>query len=81
MAFYKPIVTTDFSAAYEKVIDGKNGLITRMEPHSIAAGVEKLLTSEETRCKFIEYQKEHPLSYDEEMNKFYDIINQNLKSK
>lgn len=81
MAFYKPIVTTDFQAAFEKVIDGENGVITHMEPHSIAAGVEKLLASEETRCKYMEYQKQHPLSYKEEMNKFYDIINQNLKSK
>lgn len=81
MAFFKPIVTTDFPAAYEKVVDGKNGLITQMNAESIAAGVEQLIASEEKRRSFSNCQKEHPLSYDEEMNKFYDIIDKNLVGK
>lgn len=79
MAFSKPIVSTNFSAAYEKIIDGKNGLITKMEAESIASGVEKLLRNPEVMKSFIDYQKKFPLSYENEMKKFYDIVNENIK--
>lgn len=79
MALFKPIVTTDFPAAYEKVTDGKNGLITHMNAESIASGVERLLVCPDLRTEFIACQKENPLSYEHEMNKFYEIIEQNIK--
>lgn len=79
MELFKPIVTTDFPAAYEKVTDGKNGLITHMNAESIASGVERLLVCPDLRTEFIACQKENPLSYEHEMNKFYEIIEQNIK--
>lgn len=78
MAFYRPIVSTNFPAAYEKVVDGKNGIITLMEAQSIACGVEKLLNNTVLRDEFIEYQMKHPLSYAEEMGKFYKIVQEGL---
>lgn len=74
MAFFKPIVTTDFPAAYEKIVDGENGLITKMEAQSIALGVEKLLRDNTLIKKLTENQIAHPLSYEEEMDKFYSIV-------
>lgn len=74
MIFAKPVVTTNFPAAFEKVVDGKNGYITEMNGESVAKAVEKLLSNKETAIAMAEYQKENPLSYSAEMEKFYNII-------
>lgn len=80
MAFYRPVVSTNFKAAYEKIIDGENGFITGMEPSAIADAVEKLIESSELRVNFTNYQKDNPLNYNEELNKFNHIVDNLLKS-
>lgn len=74
MAFGKPVVSTNFGAAYEKIIEGKNGLITEMNAQAIAEAVEQLLSDEQVQKRFVEYQKEHPLTYDKEISKLYSLI-------
>lgn len=75
MAFCKPVVTTNFPAAFEKVIDGKNGYITKMNGVSVAEAIEKLLRNEEIGQNMKKYQEENPLTYDKEIEKFYNVIN------
>lgn len=74
MVFCKPIVTTNFPAAFEKIIDGKNGFITEMNGQSVAEAVEKLLGNKELALSMQNYQKENPLSYSAEIDKFYSIV-------
>jgi glycosyltransferase involved in cell wall biosynthesis len=74
MAFCKPVVTTNFPAAYNKINDGKNGFIVEMNPQAVASSIEKLINDENLRNKMVEYQKNHPLSYDEIINSFDTLI-------
>ena len=53
-ALKKPIVTTDFPAAYEHINNAKNGFITKMTSESIAEAIEKLILSPELRKSFSE---------------------------
>lgn len=70
LAFGKPIVTTNFPAAYEKIDDGKNGIIVDMNAQSVADGVEALL-SDPQKCRAMqEYQIAHPLAYDRVIAEF-----------
>ena len=56
-ALKKPIVTTNFPAAYEHITDGHNGFIIKMEPAAIASAIEKLILSPELRKQFSENVK------------------------
>lgn len=64
LAFGKPIVTTNFPAAYEKIQDGKNGIIVDMDAQSVADGVEALLADQQKYRAMREYQIANPLAYD-----------------
>lgn len=74
MVFCKPVVTTNFPPAYNKIIDGGNGYIVEMTPEAIADKIEKLLCNEEVCKKMIEYQAMHPLTYDEIMDAFDEMV-------
>ncbi|MBR5809332.1 MAG: glycosyltransferase [Clostridia bacterium] len=74
VVFNKPIISTNIPSIYEIIKDGQNGYITEMNGESIAIGVEKLLTDKDVASAMQEYQKENPLTYDEEIEKFYNII-------
>lgn len=76
LVFKKPIVTTNFPAVFEKIIDGKNGFIVDMCSSAIAEAVKKLITNEDIREQMIQYQAEYPLLYNKEIDKFDYIVNE-----
>ena len=67
MLFNKPVVTTNFPAAYEKIRDGQNGLICEMKPEDIASKIVLLLTDEDQYRRIARELEAHPLSYGENM--------------
>lgn len=75
LAFCKPVISTNFPAAFEKVVDGKNGYIVEMNESSISNAIEHLLRNNELIQEIKNYQKSNPLKYDKEIDKFYEIIN------
>lgn len=76
LVFKKPIVTTNFPAVFEKIIDGKNGFIVDMCSSAIAEAVKKLIINEDIREQMIQYQAEYPLLYNKEIDKFDYIVNE-----
>lgn len=74
MVFCKPVVTTNFPPAYNKIIDGENGYITEMTAENVAEKIEKLLCNESICNKMREYQRMHPLIYDEIMDAFDEMV-------
>lgn len=38
-----PVVTTEFDAVYNQMIQGKNGIVTKQDPQMVAEAIEKLL--------------------------------------
>lgn len=71
--FYKPIVTTDFPAAFEKIENEKNGIICEMTPESIALSVEKLLNDEQLRNTVVNQLKKEEKDSRNQMQLFYEL--------
>lgn len=70
-----PVVTTEFDAVYNQMIQGKNGIVTKQDPQMVAEAIEKLLNDSnlyQSIKKFLEKEKK---GNTEEINKFYDLIN------
>ena len=74
MIFKKPIVTTDFPAAKEKIFHKKNGYIVTMEPEAIAEGIETMIKDNQLRNKCINYLTENKQNYSEQMQMLYDVF-------
>lgn len=69
-----PVVTTEFDAVYNQMVQGKNGLIVDMDSESIANGILKLINDEELRNSIVEYLKTEKKGNIEELDKFYKLI-------
>ena len=69
-----PVVTTEFDAVYNQIVQGKNGLVVDMDSESIANGILKLINDEELRNSIVEYLKTEKKGNTEELEKFYELI-------
>ena len=69
-----PVVTTEFDAVYNQMVQGKNGLVVDMDSQSIANGILKLINDEELRNSIVEYLKTEKKGNTEELEKFYELI-------
>lgn len=69
-----PVVTTEFDAVYNQMVQGKNGLVVDMDSESIANGILKLINDEELRNSIVEYLKIEKKGNTEELDKFYKLI-------
>lgn len=74
MIFNKPIVSTNFPAIYEKIINGQNGLIAQMNAESVAENIQALIENDELRDKFSDYLRENPIDYNSQMKILDDIL-------
>ena len=69
-----PVVTTEFDAVYNQIVQGKNGLVVDMNSKSIADGILKLINDTELRNSIIDYLKKEKKGNTEELEKFYKLI-------
>ncbi|MGL5749962.1 MAG: glycosyltransferase [Paraclostridium sp.] len=69
-----PVVTTEFDAVYNQMVQGKNGLVVDMNSESIADGILKLVNDKELKNSIIKYLKEEKKGNVEELQKFYELI-------
>ena len=69
-----PVVTTEFNAVYNQMVQGKNGLVVDMDSESIANGILKLINDEVLRNSIVEYLKIEKKGNTEELEKFYELI-------
>lgn len=70
----KPVVTTCFDAVYSQMIQGKNGLVMDMNGASIAEGIERLIREPQLRLEIIEYLNQEKKGNVEEIQRFYDLL-------
>jgi glycosyltransferase involved in cell wall biosynthesis len=70
-------VTTEFSAVFNQMIQGKNGLVVKQDPLAVADAIESLLKDKDLYRKIQEFQKNEKKGNLEEIEKFYNIINFN----
>lgn len=71
----KPIVTTNFNIAKTHIIHGINGLISDMNPESIAKNIEILYNDIDKQKLFTNNLKSKDYGNEYEISKFYQIIN------
>lgn len=71
----RPIVTTNFTTVADQITDGVNGLVCSMNEKDIAEKIEKLINDKELRKKLSDNLANEKTGNEEELEKFYSIIN------
>ena len=69
-----PVVTTEFDAVYNQMIQGKNGLVVDMNGQAVADGILKLIEDNKLRESIVNYLKAEKKGNIEELEKFYNLI-------
>lgn len=70
----KPIVATDYPTVKDQIIDGEEGIITKMNPQGIAAGIEKLLQDQDLVQQIKAYLSQHEYGNQQDVEKYIDLI-------
>ena len=69
-----PVVTTNFDAVWQQMINGENGLVVEMNAEAVADGIEKLISDRELYVHIKEYlQNEEKGNYGE-LDRFYSLL-------
>lgn len=69
-----PVVTTEFDAVYNQMIQGKNGIVTEQDPQMVAEAIEKLLNDPNLYQSIKRFLEKEKKGNTEEINKFYDLF-------
>ncbi len=70
----KPVVTTEFDAVWNQMVQGENGLVVPQDPVAVADAIEHLLNDEHLYNHIVSYQKQEKKGNTEEIEKFYKLI-------
>lgn len=71
----KPVVTTEFDAVWNQMVQGKNGSVVPLDAVAVADAIEDLLKHPEKREAISAYQRTEKKGNTEELEKFYQLIN------
>lgn len=69
-----PVVTTEFDAVYNQMVQRKNGMVTQMNAQSVADGIMELIENSELKNSIIEYLKNEKKGNLEEYEKFEKLM-------
>ena len=70
----RPVVTTEFDAVWAQMVQGENGLVVPQNPLAVADAIERMLNDKQLYEHIIFYQKKEKKGNTEEMEKFYQLI-------
>ena len=70
----RPVVTTEFDAVYNQMVQGKNGIVVPQDPIAVADAIERVLKDKELYDSIVAYQKQEKKGNTEEIEKFYELI-------
>jgi glycosyltransferase involved in cell wall biosynthesis len=69
-----PVVTTEFDAVYQQMVNGRNGLVVKRDAGEVADAIQKLINDTTIRENITNYLKKEKKGNIEEIQKFYDLI-------
>ena len=69
-----PVVTTEFDAVYNQMVNGKNGLVTSQNPVAVADAIERILTERDLYNSIVNYLQNEKKGNSEEIQKFYQLL-------
>ena len=70
----RPVVTTGFDAVWAQMVQGENGLVVPQDPVAVADAIERLLNDKNLYNHIVSYQKQEKKGNTEEIEKFYQLI-------
>lgn len=71
----KPVVTTEFDAVWNQMIQWKNGIVVSLDPIKIADAIQDLIDHPEKREAISSFQRNEKKGNTEELQKFYALLN------
>lgn len=69
-----PVVTTEFGAVWDQMVQGENGLVVPQEAEAVADAIMRVLSDEQLYNHIVSYQKQEKKGNTEEIQKFYQLI-------
>lgn len=70
----KPVVTTEFDAVWQQMVQEKNGLVVPQDPVAIANAIERLLTDKELYDSMAFFLAQESFDSEETVLRFYDLL-------
>lgn len=70
----KPIVVTNYATVKDQIRDGENGIISKMDPESLANAIIKITSDETLRDRLLENLESENLTTATEIEKFYRLL-------
>lgn len=70
----RPVVTTEFDAVWNQMVQGENGLVVPQDPVAVADAIERLLNDKQLYNHIVAYQKLEKKGNTEQIEKFYQLI-------
>lgn len=71
----KPVVTTEFDAVWNQMVQGKNGIVVPVDATAVADAIQDLIAHPQKREAISAYQRTEKKGNIEELQKFYNLIN------
>lgn len=69
-----PIVTTEFDAVWQQMVQGKNGLVVPQDPVAVADAIERLLKDKSLYNAIVSYQRTETFDNSLSLNLFYRLL-------
>ena len=70
----KPVVTTEFDAVWNQMIQGKNGIVVPIDATAVADAIQDLIEHPKKMAAISDYQRTEKKGNIEELEKFYQLI-------
>ena len=70
----KPVVTTEFDAVWNQMVQGKNGVVVPIDAVAVANAIQYLIENPDKMQAISEYQRTEKKGNIEELQKFYQLI-------
>lgn len=70
----KPVVTTEFDAVWNQMIQGKNGIVVPIDATAVADAIQDLIENPDKMNAISDYQRTEKKGNIEELQKFYQLI-------
>jgi glycosyltransferase involved in cell wall biosynthesis len=72
----KPVVTTEFDAVWQQMVQGKNGLVVPQDSTAVADAIDRLLTDKTLYESIVAYQSCEQIDNMDNLRKFYSLIHE-----
>lgn len=70
----KPVVTTEFDAVWNQMVQGKNGIVVPIDATAVADAIQDLIENPKKMNAISDYQRTEKKGNIEELQKFYQLI-------